>query len=352
MRKEIRASNFELLRICCMLMIIGGHIMMIHRTLFDLYSIDFCFSLFLRGAFAVAVNTFVLISGYFGIKFKWLRFWKLDMQTLFYTIALFVVAVLIGWHSIELKKDFLLLFPILSKQYWFITCYAVLYLISPLLNQWSASLEKRKFRRLLVWGFFIIYLWPTISFLFNATQFVDDAGFGIINFIYLYMLGQYLHRHYIDNYSARIYWIGYLISVCLLFLAQYSLSYILGFNFTSWMSYNTIFVLAGSIFIFLAFKSTHFSSSWVNNLAKPCLAVYLIHFHPCIWGNFCELIGVSSFHGWQYLLIIVFLPVIIYLICTIIEYARVLALGKVEDLFIVVVEKKLNAWCKSKGRVS
>lgn len=342
-----RDSSFELLRICCMLMIIGGHIIMVHQLLFDLHSTDFCISLFLRGTFAVAVNTFVLISGYFGIKFKCQRLLKLDIQTVFYSITLFVVAVLIRWHSIELKKDILLLFPILSKQYWFITCYAVLYLISPLLNQWSASLGTKWYKRLLYIGFFIIYVWPTISYLFNASQFIADAGYGIVNFIYLYMLGQYIHHHYIDRLSAQKYWMGYVCSIVALFVAQYGLSYLLGFQFTSWISYNTVFVFAGSIFLLLAFKNLHFFSSCVNYIAKPCLAVYLIHLHPCIWANFCELIGVPTFHGWKYLLLIVFLPVIIYIMCAIIEYVRVLILGKVETSFILVVEKKLNAWYKS-----
>ena len=337
-----RKSSFELLRIYCMLMIIGGHIIMVHRTSFDLQSIDFCVSLLLRGAFAVAVNAFVLISGYWGIKFKWQRLLQLDIQTLFYSIILLVVSVLLGWHSIVLKKDFLLLFPILSKQYWFITCYAVLYLISPLLNQWSASLEKKEFRRLLFTGFIIIYLWPTFSFVFNTPQFINDAGYGIINFAYLYMLGQYIHHIYVDRYSSRKYWMGYLISIFLLFLAQYSLSYILGFQFVSWISYNTFFIFFGSICLFFVFKNMHFSSSWVNSLAKPCLAVYLIHFHPCIWHNFCEVIGTSSVHGWKYLILIILLPIIIYLICGIIEFIRVLLFNKIEESFFMLMKKTLK----------
>ena len=338
-----RDSNFELLRICCMLMIIGGHIIMIHRTFFDLWSFDFCISLFLRGAFAVAVNAFVLISGYFGIRFKWQRLLRLDMQTVFYSVTLLVVALLLGWHTIDVKKDFLLLFPILSKQYWFITCYAVLYLISPLLNQWSESMEKKKYTKLLVIGFLIIYLWPTISYLFNASPFIDDAGYGIINFIYLYMLGQYIHHLYVDKYATRTYWGGFFCSIVLLFGAQYGLSFLLGFEFTSWISYNTIFVFLGSICLFMAFGNMHFASSWINTLAKPCLAVYLIHLHPCIWGNFCEMIGLQSFHGWKYLMLIV-LPVGIYLVCALIESMRMLIFRKVEDAFVSFIEQRMKAY--------
>lgn len=341
MNKIVRESNFELLRIICMLMIIGGHLIMLHRTSFDLMSVDFGASLFLQGAFAVAVNAFVLISGYFGIKFKLHKLLKLDMQTVFYSVVLLIVAIILGWHKIEIKKDFLLLYPILSKQYWFITCYAVLYLISPLLNQWSESIEKKKYTRLLVIGFLIIYLWPTISYLFNASQFIADSGYGIINFIYLYMLGQYIHHQYVDKYAARIYLGGYFCSIAILFLAQYGLSFLLGFEFTSWTSYNTIFVFLGSICLFLTFRNIHFTASWVNTVAKPCFTVYLIHLHPCVWKHFCEAISVSSYHGCQYILLIVFLPFVIYATCAFLESIRVMVLGKVEDSLAVFVERRI-----------
>lgn len=340
--KEIRISNFELLRICCMLMIIGGHIIMTHQTAFDLQSADFSISLFFRGVFAVSVNAFVLISGYFGIKFKWSRLLQLDIQTIFYSITLLVVAVMLGWHTIEFKKDIFLLFPILSKQYWFITCYAVLYMISPLLNQWSKSLEKKKYERLLIIGFFVIYLWPTISFLFNTSQFIDDAGYGIINFVYLYMLGYYLHYHFDDRFSTRTYWIGYVCSVGLLFLIHYCLSCVFCFEFSSWISYNTIFVFGGAVFLFLGFKNMHFFSLWVNALAKPCFAVYLIHLHPCIWYDFCELIDVASFHGCRYVLLILILPVAIYIGCVIIDAIRRILFGRIEESFVSLIEKRLN----------
>ena len=341
MKHETRNSGFELLRIVCMLMIIGGHIIMQHKTAFDVKSADFTTSLFMRGAFAVAVNAFILISGYFGINFKWKRLLKLEMQTLFYSVLLLGVAIGLGWHTINLRKDILLFFPVLSKQYWFITCYAVLYIISPLLNQWVASMDKATYRRLLVAGAGIIYVWPTVSFLFAAPQFINDSGYGIINFSYLYLLGYYLRHHYSDGLSANKYWGGYFCVIILLFLAQYGLSSLLGFEFTSWISYNTIFGFGGSICIFLAFKNMTFHSTLVNNIAKPCLAVYLIHLHPCIWSGFCEAIGVSCFHGYRYLLLICVLPIVVYIACAIIENIRTSLFGKVEEGVISFVGNKV-----------
>lgn len=327
-----RNSNIELLRIVCMLMIISGHIVM-EYSLLDLASDDEVIGLFWRGACSVAVNAFVLITGYFGIKYRWERLIKLDVQVLFYSISLFALALILGWHQIIIKEDFLYLFPLLSKKYWFVTCYAVLYIISPLLNKWCDSMSKFEFRTLLIGGFIIIYVWPTLSFLFNSPQFIADAGYGIVNFTYLYMLGYYL-RHYFIRKSALVCWGGYIFSVTALFICQYVLSLILGFEFTSFISYNTIFVFIGAICLFLAFERMAFSSNIINAFAKPCLAVYLIHLHPCIWAPFCNLIKIQNYHGLNYILLLVILPIIIYLPCAFFEIIRLKLFGKIESLSI------------------
>lgn len=335
----MRKSNIELLRICCMLMIISGHIIMGHHNQHTLSTFDEVFGLFWRGACSVAVNAFVLITGYFGIKYRWERLVKLDMQVLFYSMSLFVLAIILGWHQIIIKEDFLYLFPLLSKKYWFVTCYAVLYIIAPLLNKWCASMKKDEFQLVLTGGFFIIYIWPTINFLFNAPQFINDAGYGIIIFSYLYLLGHYLCHYYTREKSSLFYWGGYILSATALFICQYGLSLILGFEFSSYLSYNTIFVLIGAIFLFLAFERMTFSSNIINELAKPCLAVYLIHLHPCIWKPFCNWLRVYDYHDIYYVMLLVILPIIIYLACVMIEVIRLKLFGELESWCIVRMEK-------------
>lgn len=117
----VRNSSFELLRIVCMLMIIGGHIIMQHKTAFDVKSADFAISLFMRGAFAVAVNAFILISGYFGVNFKWKRLLKLEMQTLFYSVLLLGVAIGTGMAYHQSAKRHPVAFPCLIQA--ILVCY-------------------------------------------------------------------------------------------------------------------------------------------------------------------------------------------------------------------------------------
>lgn len=337
-----RLSNLELLRICCMVMIVAGHIVLYHKTPYALTSIDNIIKLSCLSFFSVAVNAFILISGYFGIKFKTDRFVRLVLQTVFYSVLLMLFSIVIGWHVFNVQKDLFAFLPIITKQYWFVTSYVVLYLISPWLNLWVESMEKKTYKRFLLIGFFIIYLWPTFSYLFNTSQFIGDSGYGIVNFTYLYFLGRYIYLHYKDTHSSKFYFGGYLASVTTLFACQFSLSWVLGFKFSSWISYNTIFIFFGSLCLFLCFSKMSLQSRIVNYWAKPCLAVYLIHMNPYIWENFCNYLGLSDFHGISYLLIIFILPIIIYILCATLEIFR--------SRIMKIPENKIISINKSFGR--
>ena len=333
---RFRLSNFELLRIICMLMIIVGHIIYQHGTIYVIDSSEEIIKLMCLSFCSVAVNTFVLISGFWGLSFKNDKFVRLIIDTFIYSVLLYVLSVSVGWQSISFHNVLCAILPVLTKQYWFVTSYIVLIIISPWLNKWIECFDKREYTIFLLLGFIIIYAWPTISFLLNTSQFIADSGFGIINFIYLYMLGRFLKLHFIDTYSSTQYFCGYLLSAILLFICQFSLSWLLGFEFTSWFSYNTVFVFVGSVCLFMTFKKMSFSSRVVNYWAKPCLAVYLIHFNPFIWDGLCNTIGVSKVHGDWYYFLLFALPFIIYFVCAIIEIGRIKAFSKIEKKILSV----------------
>lgn len=334
MEKSVRQSNFELLRIICMLMIVAGHIIIQHGGDYNLHDSEFVIPNFIKGFLCVAVNTFILISGYWGIQFKVKKLMRMEFQVIFYSVLIFIIMTILGYHQIELKKDFFYFLPVITKRYWFVTCYITLFVISPFLNKIKTSLSISEYRRFLFGGFIIIYLWPTFNFLINAPNLIEDAGYGIVNFIYLYFLGDYIHRFFITDRSWIFYMALYLIFGLLLGIVQYLLSWILGFIFTSYISYNTLFILAASVSLFISFTKISFHSNWINKLAKPCLAVYLIHLHPLLWSFFCVLIGVKDFHGLSFLLLLFWLPIIIYLACFIIENIRLNCLDKFETFLI------------------
>ena len=330
-----RDSNFELLRIICMVMIIMGHISGAHRGIMDFQNLSYWVDFLIMPFVCVAVNSFVLISGYWGIKFNLRKLLKLNLQTFFYSVVILLFSIFIGWHMFSNTKDIGFFIPVFSRKYWFITTYYALCLLSPILNLFSTRLSKKEYQATLLLGFLLFYLWPTGSFLINTGQLVDDAGYGIVNFIYLYLLGRYIRLYNVGkNIKAHYFLLGYICCGFICFGLQLALSLFLNFEFTSWQSYNTIFIIGGSVCLFLYFSRINIQSSIINNLAKYCLAVYLIHTGPFLLESLCAEIGLKEFPGIHYVVLLFFAPIMIYLLCVLIEKIRILIFGKIEDYLI------------------
>ena len=123
-----RNSSFELLRILCMLFVVGGHL--IGKGMQITYDDSllgggeaYGLSRLLYSFCTVAVSTFILISGYFGIKFNWRKIVKIWFSVLFF-------AWMIASYKIIKQNDFKgrlpYFLPIISNEFWFISCYFVL----------------------------------------------------------------------------------------------------------------------------------------------------------------------------------------------------------------------------------
>lgn len=77
---KARASNIELLRILCALFVIMHHLLIhglhIYDTTLDFGSYPWGYSLINQMCY-VGVNVFILISGFFTIKFSWKKLLRL-----------------------------------------------------------------------------------------------------------------------------------------------------------------------------------------------------------------------------------------------------------------------------------
>lgn len=291
-------------------------------------------SYFFKSFTVVAVNVFVLISGYFSISFKMSKILKLGEQTWFWSVAILVLAVVVGWHEIQPVKDIAYLIPIVSKRYWFITIYVMLCFLSPLLNKLSLSLSKQDFKVVLILGFILIYVWHTICFIFNFGRPIDDAGYGIPNFVYLYLFGRYLKIHCNMSICKRNFLIDYIFICVLLFIFQLSYSLVLGFSFTSLLSYNTVFVFLGGGFLFLFFAKLKMKyNKYINVWAKNCLAVYIIHMHPLFWDKICEFLQIEEISPLYFIPYSLGMSIILYFALATVEKIRLFFFDKIENRF-------------------
>ncbi len=339
-----RKSNFELLRIIAMALIILHHYSL-HGGLLTIQSFSvnkYIGSLcFLSGK--IGVNLFVLISGYFLInsKFKMKKVLKLIFQVFSYTIPLCLIYVFIK-NDISKQIIKYTFFPITYGTYWFITTYIGLYILSPFINKFIKSVSQKNLQVLFIILFILFCVIPTIT---SITKFMGNLQW----FIFLYMLGAYIQLYGINKIkkSTLKWWviglyIVYAIVVCgITYISQTDSKQFSRIYQVIEMNYLIPFFI--SIFMFLLFENLDVSNNkFINLLGKTSFGVYLFHdsyFREAFWKKIFE---VESFYNAEpYILIlhIIGSVIAIYLIGTLIELIRVKIIE--EPIFKI---KKFDKW--------
>ncbi|MDD3141812.1 MAG: acyltransferase family protein [Lachnospiraceae bacterium] len=178
-----RNSSIELLRILCIIGIVYMHVSgIIYSTV---KGINQVMGVFTNTLFNVGVSCFFLISGYFGIKANRKKLISLHGLILFYSITGFWV-VSICFHQFIFKDFVKSVLPIVSKKYWFLTCYFILFVFSSYIDMAVIRLGKHKMEKLLLILLFMFSFIPTFLY-FEVT---GDNGKGIINATIMYLIGR------------------------------------------------------------------------------------------------------------------------------------------------------------------
>lgn len=270
-----RQSNFELLRIIAMLLVlivhadfwslgqpsyedlVGNPANGFTRVLFECISI-------------VCVNVFVMISGWFGIKPSWKGLLGFIFQCAYFFILIFIFLFILGIINFSLRNVASLF--ALTKFDWFIKAYIGLYILSPILNSFIKGATKRSLEIFLI----SFYLFQTI-YGWSETAYFITRGYSTFSFIGLYILARYLklYKHNIYQYGFNLYLISILINILLYFvLSKYSLQ-----KFVT--SYVNPFVVIGSAGMIMTTARLRFRpSKIINFIAKSSFAVYLLHQNP------------------------------------------------------------------------
>ena len=172
-----RSSNFELLRIVCMLFIILHHFS-VHTVLpSEAPEINLIIMKICAIGGKIGVNSYVLISGYFLInsKFKLSKLIKIIAEVVFYSLLIYGILCLTGqvefsWQGLANQA-----FPIIKEQYWFMTAYVVTYALSPFINKALKSFSNKEYLVLL--ALLIAFQW-NLPF-FNLGNYLGNAGWFI-----------------------------------------------------------------------------------------------------------------------------------------------------------------------------
>ena len=290
--KTTRSSNLELLRILCMLLIIGDHLTG-QSGIADYTTLPSSFAFCLIGCGSrIACSVFVLIGGWFLCEqpYKTRRPLSLWLSLWLYTVPVTLLCKLAGldvsWGALRWAA-----FPASTRQLWFISDYLLLLLCVPLLNHLLRGLSRPAHRGLLAVLAVPLIVYPT---LFGENGAVSDTAWM---FLYEYLLIAYLRR-WPDNRLAHL--LQHRAAALGLGLGLPLLNTILravletrgltdGKAFQYMAYYRTALGalpnLLAALALFYLFKGLDLGCvRWVNALAGTTLGVYILHQVPAFRG--------------------------------------------------------------------
>lgn len=274
-----RESGIELLRLICMLFILLHHFLIHGLDCVGVHGGPVKGWIIMDSLFIIAVNCFVLISGYFGIKAKWKGFFHLYIMCAFYNVALTMFHAYDS-GNFELRSLLSSFFVFSHPKWWFIESYIYLFMLSPMLNWTIKSIQSRKdfILLLLIWSVFVFYF----GFLWKKA--LNPTGYSVINFIFLYFIGRFI-AIYVKEINSRFIVISFLICIGIVVAINTSFFLLGGTNywiFQYGLAYNNPFIILAAVLFFLCFKRLSFKNSYINWFASSALSIYLIHEHPAV----------------------------------------------------------------------
>lgn len=229
-----------------------------------------------------AVDVFVLISGYFLIDSDSRNIMKV-VELVFQVILIklgYNIITFIVQHDFSYKTLIKSFFP----NNYFVILYSALYLISPLINMGLKKFSDQTKKKFLiiciilfsVWSFAVDILtrfthtkWDGLS---TVAMNGSGAGYTIVNFALMYLIGAYL-RLFKDNIKIKTIFliIAFVILVAIIFAGFYLAG-------STFLYYNNPFVIAEAIVVFLIFSRINIGyKKWINELAKATFLCFLIH---------------------------------------------------------------------------
>lgn len=338
-----RMANFDMLRNISMLMIVIIHALTHGRILDNLIPATFEYYVIytLYGLTMTSVNCYVLISGYFMYssdkKYSLLlkKVIALIVKTFFYSVGIYLLLFAFGICDSPRYGFFNMVTPVIHRQYWFITIYIGMYLITPFLNIGIRAMEKKAHIQCIC---IMAILYSFIPTFFHVKGWLgSEEGYSVSWFILLYLISSYIKK-YNENISMKKKVLAYVGSILLLPFSKMAVLTLSGLPYLNSLDNNCfvkdsdIFyafasppVLIASVAIFLIFKSVSVRKESLSRLmikiAPHTLAVYLIHNHQDIKSFLWNTTNIErQMHKPFLILYLVFVCIVIFSCCVVTDF--------------------------------
>lgn len=342
-----RKSNFELLRIIAMLMIVALHAVTQSGAMEmqPLLSLNWHISAFVRTGGRVAVTIFIILGAWFLVdsKFKFQRIVRIFLQTVFWGGGITFLCLVAG-EAISLKYKIGWMFPVMFRLVWFTSFYIILLSLSPYLNIFY-RLKNTAQKILLVILSYITVIMPTLVIG------KDAAYYSTL----LYMVFVYLLTGYIKKHINSVNWLQskhkMMLFAVMSYIGLYVFSVSCAYLESVYPAYNNVlhkmifyysdhFETVPALFcaysIFFAFRLIEIPyNRFINYASSLTLGVYIIHqipsFYPLLWNKIFMMQSYffSVFWG-GYLLGVIFIVYMVGSVCDI--------------LWVKIIQRKIFSW--------
>ncbi len=262
---------------------------------------------FIEALSICSVDVFVLISGYFLCRqtFKPSRVLKLVLVVVFYSVAWLFVTKFVFNDSVSKTDIIKAFFPISYNQYWFISSYVGMYLLSPIINVLIKNLTQVQHLGAILLLVGIFCIWPDVL-PFSSPFGISKKGYSVVWFVVLYIIAAYF-RNFPVIMKLRQIFKYYIIAACLLLLSWIVIVLVTRTNnFENelqgqmtfyYYRYNSFVVLITAVCLFITFSKIKVENVHVQKLisyvAPLCMGIYLIHDNESargfIWQGLIEL---------------------------------------------------------------
>ncbi|MEQ3038636.1 acyltransferase family protein [Thomasclavelia ramosa] len=279
-----RSSNIELLRILLIIMVIflhfsnremGGGLNYVVGN-----SINEGIVRFLQGISICAVDTFIIITGFFMCKKKEIDLTKpiiLLISVVIFQLITYILLVIFRFENFSLASVLIKLVPL----NWYIMLYNVLYFMIPVLNKVldKFNVNKNKIYIIILFTIFSIYpsLIDIVKGIFNIGDVPglstisilgNEHGYTIINFILLYFIGALIKK---SMYTNKI------ILMLFFFISSLLITALSYFTEAVW-NYNNVFIIINAVCLFKIFINLNVSyNKLINFISRSVLGIYIVH---------------------------------------------------------------------------
>lgn len=228
-----------------------------------------------NGICNIGVTCFILISGYYGMKFDIGKFVRLECMMITYSLAETIILCLMMPQQMQgaalleqIVKSFM---PFITRKHWFYSCYVCLLFLSGYIQKFIEHLKKEEFARLLLLLLVLFSVLPTLFYF----ELIPNSGKGLVQMIMVYMIGRYIRMYKDVKMPGKA--VILFIILWVLNGVSHEIPIQIGGIYHHLCKDNSITNLTMAVILFYLFKEFKFHSEFINRAAGNVFAVFALN---------------------------------------------------------------------------